>query len=532
MFSSLSAGREQGRLAGGISAGYAITRGLSLHAAFDAAFAIQPDAIAAAVDGPVPGVFRALGVLGADYREGSNAAGVEVAHLRTALPPERGAFSSTGLSARFERRVTKSLSLGVAQDVLFGADALTGGGLGNLSTTAFAFWRLTGDLQLSLAENVRWSGANSTQLGLRIEGDGGLVTYVAERFTESGSAPRMTTILGAEDEVAEGSRTYGELQMDGGPNPERMRAVIGMDNRWRVAPGLELLLAYERAQLTSGSPQPDAAEVSPFDAPFGGVSATLGGFGDTVSFLPGAVSRDALAAGISWTGWKRLELSERFELRIDDATAALGTDYLIIGSHTGLAFQLHRDITALGRLTLQHARDTTNDRIYARSLEGSIAAIYRPRFDDWFTLVLRYTKLIIQRPESLDPERTLTDRDAFSAEPIVDTPWNLQLVERVAFVKNALQQANVAPLSGWLLLWVNRLNARFFDVLEAGVEYRMLLDLEIDTAERGFLVEAGYLPVEYVRIGLGYNFTRFSDDVLQLADRDAAGPFLRVTARY
>lgn len=533
MFSSLSVAREQGRLAGGLSASYGITNAVTARARVDAAFGIQPDAIAGAPPGTdAPGVFRALAGGGVDYRAGDDAASVDVAHLRTSLAPNRGTSATTGVAVSYERKLGDSLGLSLTQDALFGADALTGSGLGRFSTTLAGYWSLSENLQLSLAETVRWSGDNATQLGLRVQTEDGLTAYVGERFSQAGSAPRLTTIVGAEDHVAEGSRTYGEIQMDGVLHPARTRAVLGMDNRWRVAEGVELLLAYERAQLTSGTPAPNLATVSPFDAPFGGVSASLGGFGEVVSFLPGAVSRDALAVGITWMGLRRLQLSQRFELRVDDAGAAGFNDYLSIGSRTGVTAQLFRDVTAIGRLTFQDVKETTTDTNYARVVEGSAAAVYRPRFDDWFTLVARYTKLISKRPKSLDPSGRTIDRDAFSVEPIFDTPWNVQLVERVAMVRNRISEEGLPDLSGWMLLWINRLNARFLDVLEAGVEYRMLLDLALDTADRGFLVEAGYLPVEYVRIGAGYNFTRFSDDVLTLADRDASGPFLRVTARY
>lgn len=532
-FSSLSAAREQGRLAGGLSAAYGITGAVTARARVDAAFGLQPDAIAVAAPGTdVPGVFRTLGGAGIDYRAGKNAASVDVAHLRTALAPDRGAVSSTGVAVSYERRLTDALGLSLTQDALFGADALTGGGLGRFSTTLAGYWRLSETLQLSLAETVRWSGDNATQLGLRVQDGEGLSTYVAERFSQAGSAPRLTTIIGAEDTVAEGSRTYGELQMDGVLHPARTRAVLGMDNRWRVADGVHLLLAYERAQLTSGTPAPSLEEASPFAAPFGGGSATLGGFGEAIRFLPGAVSRDALAVGVTWTGLRRLKLSQRVELRVDHGGPAGFDDYLVLGTRTGLTTQLLRDVSVVGRLTFQNVRNMRTDAISARALEGSVAAVYRPRFEDWLTLVVRYTKLLTRRPEALDPTRKTVERDAFSVEPIIDTPWNLQLVERVAMVNNRIFEEGLPGLGGWMLLWVNRLNARFLEVLEAGAEYRMLLDLDLRTADRGFLVEAGYLPVEYVRIGAGYNFTRFSDDVLVLADRDASGPFLRVTARY
>ena len=113
----------------------------------------------------------------------------------------------------------------------------------------------------------------------------------------------------------------------------------------------------------------------------------------------------------------------------------------------------------------------------------------------------------------------------------MDTPWNVQLVERVALGARA-RAGERLETNGLNVLWVSRVNARPWAWIEAGVEYRMLLDLEAETAERGFLFELGYLPNELVRIGVGYDFTRFSDDVLTLTSDDAAGPFLRVTARY
>ena len=48
----------------------------------------------------------------------------------------------------------------------------------------------------------------------------------------------------------------------------------------------------------------------------------------------------------------------------------------------------------------------------------------------------------------------------------------------------------------------------------------------------GTLLEAGYWVHRMVRLGLGYNFTRFSDNEFVSQDRDAGGLFFRVVGRY
>lgn len=531
-FSTLGSARQSGRLEGGLTASYDVTPEITARASFDAAVFVTPEAVGVAPT-EVDGTFRGLFTAGVTYRSGIHGVGFELAHLHTNPLSLPGSASTTGLSGRYDREVTDDLTLTLGQDALIATDAITNSDISVLGTTVGAAYRLTEALELSLVETVRWNGDNATQLGVRVRGEDGFSSYVAERLAHTGGQPSLVTVVGAEDVVAEGSRSYGELQLGGAFHPTTSRAVLGMDNRWRVADGVDLLLAYERAQLLASTVLPNATEPSPFTAPFGGLAATLGGFGAPVQILPGAVSRDALAVGLVYGGVERLRLSTRVELRVDDGDeSAGGRDFRVLGGHFGALWKVTRDVSALGRLTVQHVTDTNADRTYAKAIEGSVGAVFRPRTEDWFTLIVRYTRLDQQRPKSLEDDRRVTEvRDALSVEPIIDTPWNVQLVERVALVSSE-SDSDLAEVRGLSVLWINRLNARPWDQIEGGVEYRMLVDLDTNTAERGFLFELGYLPSELVRIGVGYNFTRFSDDVLTLTSADASGPFLRVTARY
>lgn len=521
-FSALGSARDAGRLEAGAFVRAQLRGGWSARASVDGAITAQP------VLG-LSGLSRVLAIGGVDYRDPGQAGLLEVAHLESSGPGIQG--GTTGVAARYERKVLPQLTLRIGQEALLQSDPTTPSDLGVLGTSLGASYQLTDGLSLEAAELLRWNGDNSTQLGMRVVTDEGLTGYVAQRFSPAGRG-RLTTIVGAEDHFGEASRTYGELQLDGGAHPNTSRAVLGMDHRFVVSDGVELLLAYERAQLTDRVPVLEAA--SPYSALFGGVSPTLGGFGDAVRLLPGAVSRDALAVGATWTPLLKLALSARFELRVDDGEElAGGRDFLTLAGHGGATLQAHRDLTFFGRLTMQHTKDQLTDLRHARYVEGSIRAAFRPHTEPWLTVLLGYTRQVVERPP-MDPlgRGQAETKDAFSIEPIVDTPYRVQLVERLALLRNALGLPDGRTEEGLNVLWINRINAKVYGPLEASVEYRMLLDLSLATREQGFLLEAAYVPEEHLRVGVGYNFTGFGDDLLLLASEDNGGPFLRVTARY
>jgi hypothetical protein len=521
-FSALGSARDAGRLEAGAFVRAQLRGGWSARASVDGAITAQPTL-------GLSGQSRALAIGGVDYRDQGQAGLLEVAHLESGGPGIQG--GTTGVAARYERRVLPELTLRIGQEALLQSDPVTPSDLGVLGTSFGASYQLTDGLSLEAAELLRWNGDNSTQLGMRVVTDEGLTGYIAERFSPAGRG-RLTTIVGAEDHFGEASRTYGELQLDGGAHPSTSRAVLGMDHRFVVADGVELLLAYERAQLTDRVPVLESA--SPYSALFGGLSPTLGGFGDAVRLLPGAVSRDALAVGATWTPLSKLALSARFELRVDDGDeGAGGRDFLTLAGHGGATLQAHRSLTFFGRLTMQHTRDQLTELRHARYVEGSVRAAFRPHTEPWLLVLLGYTRQVVERP-SVDPlgRAQAETKDAFSIEPIIDTPYRVQLVERLALLRNALGLPDGRTEDGLNVLWINRINAQVYGPFEASVEFRMLLDLALSTREQGFLLEAAYVPEEHLRVGVGYNFTRFGDDLLLLASEDNGGPFLRVTARY
>jgi hypothetical protein len=83
-----------------------------------------------------------------------------------------------------------------------------------------------------------------------------------------------------------------------------------------------------------------------------------------------------------------------------------------------------------------------------------------------------------------------------------------------------------------LILLVNRLNYHLTRMFDVGVEYRFLRQSLTQDWQHGVLVEFNWIVEDYVRLGIGYNFTRFAEDELGDFNRDASGVFFRVTAQY
>jgi hypothetical protein len=122
--------------------------------------------------------------------------------------------------------------------------------------------------------------------------------------------------------------------------------------------------------------------------------------------------------------------------------------------------------------------------------------------------------------------------DVLSLEPVVELGYGLQLVGKVAIKLFEVQDAELPRVRSTTLLGLGRLNYHLSDWLDAGAEYRWLANFLTEESEHGALVELAWIPVEYVAVGVGYNFTHFSDDLFAPPGLDPHGFFLRVTGRF
>ena len=169
----------------------------------------------------------------------------------------------------------------------------------------------------------------------------------------------------------------------------------------------------------------------------------------------------------------------------------------------------------------------------AELMELSTGIAFRPKRWNWFNLLMKYTKFVEQRPMSLtDGVSERVSSDIFTILPIFDLPKGFQIVEKFAFKREREYFYDLPPAFSDTFLWLTRLNYHLTNWLDVSTEYRLLTNLAAGDTEHGFLFEASVILKKYIRLGLGYNFTRFTDDELVRNRVDSRGVFFRVVGMY
>jgi hypothetical protein len=432
----------------------------------------------------------------------------------------------------------------------------TGDWADRLMTSAGAALELWKGFELEVAESVRWSGDNATSAGLRAKISESASVYLKQLLTSADDRLITTSVVGAEDRFGKGAagRTYGEYQIESGISGVLNRAILGLSHKWTPWRGISFAGGYEHQQVFGGS-LPDGTPT-----------------GDS--------QRDVTHVGFEYIRPRTLKLSTRAELRYDngagvaglgpgtqgqvtaanvDSRAGLGQGYYgdrivlpgtqllltpgerwQVVTRTAASWAATRDLTLLARVNYYYTYNKTNDRVEAEALELGLGAALRPIAWDWLNVLFKYTRVMEMRPISFtDNMSRYRTYDVISVAPILELPWRLQLVEKLAYkrIDESLDLLPGETLDTVIhtLLWINRINFHITGKLDAGVEYRflkMMFDNQGGQLKHGALLELGYWVHRFVRLGAGYNFSSFTDDEFSDQSRDAKGFFFRVVGRY
>ena len=179
----------------------------------------------------------------------------------------------------------------------------------------------------------------------------------------------------------------------------------------------------------------------------------------------------------------------------------------------------------------------------AKLLEFSTGLAFRPVKYDWAQILLKYTLRKELRPiglmEGKRAENSTTG--VFSLVSIFELPFRLQVTEQFAFKYREEEVDGLQPASSITLLWINRLSYHLFKKkVDLSAEYRFMWlwmgsagdALALATIEHGLLFEISYNIKRYIRVGAGYNFTSFTDNLFADSKRNYNGFFFRVVGTY
>ncbi|OIP28771.1 MAG: hypothetical protein AUK47_29115 [Deltaproteobacteria bacterium CG2_30_63_29] len=434
------------------------------------------------------------------------------------------------------------LSLGISQEGVLSADdrRLVRQTSDRLTTGFTAAWQIFDELALEATEKVRWNGENSTRLGLRSQVAEGTSTYVQQRIGTREGGTRMTTstVVGGEQRFGDGGsgRAFGEYQLEGGVSAQRNRAIAGLGKRWELGKGVNIDTAYERTQI------------------FG-----KGSYGDS--------SRDVVSLGFELTRYKSVKASSRFEFRYDQGDPMTpqfnpcltngildtpefcqdlqkgGFDKYQLVTLNTIDWKWNENLTMLIRYNIAMTQNLTLDTLEQIDQELSFGMALRPVDYDVVNALMKYTYLDSQRPLALEAYTyDRTQKHIISLVPVFELPWDLQLVNKLAWKHvitdfSTLGEEESHGIVTDTLMYILRLNYHLWHMteeltLDLASEYRLLQQFDPRSFEHGVLLEADVVLMDHVRMGVGYNFTSFTDNEYAPEGEDSHGWFFRVQGTY
>lgn len=550
---------EQGQSKWGVDAGWRVTKDDELRLRYDGVVSLIPErpplaefrtlhrqlATGRYQRALLPGL-RVAGELGYGYVDDSGSPSA------TTPPPDD--VHSVITAASVEWAVMEALTLGFKQEVIaLGDPNQLRSWNDHFVTHVTARYALTEALSLDGGASLRWSGENQVHAGVGYRLNEGTRVYASERFgmlPASGTGTmgfNNTSVIGAETELAKGSKAYAEYQLQSAFSSEQTRAVVGLANQWALPFGFTLSLNYERITTIGAAVATTADGTVPPAALTDGTFYATSGANGGGNFLYGDGSRDAGSVGVQWQRGDLLIASERFELRYDNVSESRGgQDILWMLSMTSVALKLSPELSLLSRYNIGLAHNLALAQRAAYLEEANVGVAYRPITHDWLSVLTKLSRRVEVRPVGLAggvvDDTTI---HAASLEPIVELPFGVQLVEKLALKHMSVALDDVPKADATTALWINRVNWHALGTLrrlgvdpvipgeiDLGVEYRVLAGLSYDALEHGALVELQYAPLAFFRVGVGYNFTRFSDNELDRGDIDRSGFFVRAVGQY
>jgi len=253
-----------------------------------------------------------------------------------------------------------------------------------------------------------------------------------------------------------------------------------------------------------------------------------------VTFEDIPVLANAFTTGLSYNDGNFIKAQTRWEYRRFTASEQNGRQWLV---YNNLGIQVTKDIEFFGRFNMSKSRDLNLGNTWADFVELNTGFSFRPVDWDRLNFLTRYTYLSDALPYDRFgnnvPYQTSAHIAAF--EGGYDLNRYFQLVEKVAFKLSQVETSFGDNLNVYNYLWVNRLNYHLTRKWDLGLEYRILAQQGAgENYRHGVLAELDRELFDYTRIGVGYNFTDFDDDLRRKNSFQSygRGPFVRLTGKF
>jgi hypothetical protein len=370
-------------------------------------------------------------------------------------------------------------------------------------------YELVNNLFAYLEEMVGPLG-DSTYFGFERQHGNGARSYANIRSIDRGIGDKtLGTAIGNSFALTEKSRMYSEREYSSYQGSDGYVDILGYEGK--AGDHWDYGAKYERRHLQSSSTQliDQAAQNS---------------LARTTDFNTGGVS-------LAYASGKKLRARTYWELRRDQDGPKIGQ----LVTRNSFQYQLTEDLGFLSYFNYGDTRQYDADYTPATFVECSTGFAYRPVKNDKLNLLARYTYLKDVGADQQYDGGYQFDQSAqiLATDVAYDVNRYFGLVEKLAFKHSTVNTSVGDTVKVNTFLTANRINFHVTRKWDLALEYRVLMQsYALDTFKQGALVEIDREFYEYVRLGVGYNFTDFSDDLRDTNNFKSHGPFVRMTGKF
>jgi hypothetical protein len=382
--------------------------------------------------------------------------------------------------------------------------------------------RIYGTVQTAVDEDEEYEDNDLVSVGVRTP-----LTEKGDIRVEAVAGDRGEALrVGADYRVRDGHEVYGTVSL----SPDRTdtaRDAVVVGQRARLSNQLRV---FTENQFTQDPGQAGLAHV--FGLDFRPNPAWHLGLSMQSSDLDRDeaedLDRDVISLSAGRLG-EAMRWSSKLEFRRDRGDR--DTDQWL--TTNALDYRANDSWTVLGKVSLSWTEDQRTDYNEARFVEADLGLAFRPVYNDRLNLLSRYTFLYDLPAPGQSPQRTDQRIHVLSTEALYDLTRRWAVGGKLAW-KQGEQRAG-RDTGDWYEtetgLTVVQARYRLVREWDALVEFRRLWVDEAETTRQGVLVGVYRQIRDHMKLGVGYNFTDFDDDLTRL-DYENRGWFLNVVGKY
>ncbi|MDG1233722.1 MAG: OmpA family protein [Pseudomonadales bacterium] len=240
--------------------------------------------------------------------------------------------------------------------------------------------------------------------------------------------------------------------------------------------------------------------------------------------------REAYSLSSRWRN-EASDLVNRLEYRINENLGSRQEQWVTANRFD---YRINNDLVFVSKVDYSVTDDEVANVRSAKFGEVDFGLAYRPVHDDRFNLLAMYSYLYDLDPLTQNGGGLFDEKGhVLSLEGLYDLNNRWAIGGKFAWKKSEirLDRNGGAFFDTSTSLYIGRARYHLVERWDALLEYRMLEVDEAGDSEQGFLMSVDYHLRDNFKVGLGYNFTDFEDNLTRL-DYEAKGWFLNLTGKY